>query len=79
MILFDRMFERLRTTRIGAFFLERSFFHYFWTGGLFMVLNILLVWIAIDMLDMPTLPATTVVIGGLFIARYVVYRFLNVM
>lgn len=69
----------LRNSRLGRLFWDKSFFHYFWTGGLFTLLNIFLVWFGIDVLGLPTLAVSTVVIGGLFIARYVAYRLLNVM
>ena len=60
-------------------FWDKSFFHYAWTGGLFTVLNIFLIWFLIDVLRIPTLISTTAVIGGTFIARYIVYRLLNIM
>ena len=60
-------------------FVDPKFFHYFWTGGLFTLLNIFLVWLFIDILKIPTLISSTIVIGGLFIGRYLVYRWLKVM
>ncbi len=70
---------RMCNTLFGRHFLNREFFHYFWTGGLFTILNIVLVWLFIDIFKIPTLISSTVVIGGLFIARYLVYRWLEVM
>lgn len=70
---------RLRTSKFGQLFISREFFHYFWTGGLFTVLNIFLVWLFIDVLHISTLLSSTIVIGGLFIGRFLVYRFLKVM
>lgn len=70
---------RMRALPFVGMFFEASFFHYFWTGGLFTVLNIVLVWFFIDVLGVSTIISSTVVIGGLFIARYVVYRLLKIM
>lgn len=69
----------IKNSRLGKFFLNESFLHYFWTGGLFTVLNIFFVWLFIDIFKIPTLISSAVVIGGLFIVRYVVYRWLKIM
>jgi len=68
-----------RTSFIHRHFYNRTFGHYVWTGGLFTVLNIFFVWLFIDILHVPTLLASSIVIGGLFIARFLVYRILRVM
>ena len=60
-------------------FYNKNFFHYFWTGGLFTFLNIVLVWLFIDILKIPTIISSTVVIGGLFILRFLVYRWFKIM
>ncbi len=77
--IINNLGDRARNTPVGRHFLNREFFHYFWTGGLFTLLNIVLVWLFIDIFKIPTLISSTVVIGGLFIARYLVYRWLEVM
>lgn len=64
---------------VVRFFWKKSFFHYIWSGGIFTVLNIFLIWLFIDILKISTLISSIVVIGGLFIFRYIVYRILNVM
>ncbi len=69
----------LRDSYVGRLFWDKSFLHYFWTGGLFTFLNIFLVWLFIDIFKIPTLISSTVVIGGLFIIRYAVYRWLKIM
>ncbi len=74
-----RTINRIRDSHIGRYFLNKSFFDYFWTGGLFTILNIFFVWLFIDIFKIPTIISSIVVIGGLFIARYVVYRWLKVM
>ncbi len=66
-------------TFLGKHLLNTSFFHYVWTGGLFTFLNIFLVWFFIDIMKIPTLIASSGVIGGLFFIRYFVYRWLKVM
>lgn len=79
MELIRNVVSRIRTTKIGLLFLNKSFFHYFWTGGLFTLLNIFLVWLCIDVFNIPTIISSSAVIGGLFIARFVVYRWLKVL
>ena len=75
----ERQANRLHTLPIVRHFADKVFFHYFWTGGLFTILNIFLVWLFIDILHIPTLISSTVVIGGLFFSRYLVYRWLKVL
>ncbi len=74
-----RFITYLKNTRVGAFFWNKSFFHYFWTGGVFTFLNIFLVWLFIDVFHIPTIISSSVVIMGLFIGRYIVYRRMKVM
>lgn len=75
----ERPGNRLRAMPIVRHFADKSFFHYFWTGVIFTVLNIFLVWFFIDILHIPTLISSTIVIGGLFFSRYLVYRWLKVL
>lgn len=85
-MLFRRMMSEnelktnfVKRVPLFRYFWERSFFHYLWTGGLFTVLNIFLVWLFIDVFKIPTVISSSVVIGGLFIARYMVYRVFKVI
>lgn len=71
--------SKLRSSYVGRLFWNKGFFHYFWTGGFFTFLNIFFVWLFIDIFKIPTIISSVVVIGGLFIARYLVYRWLKVM
>lgn len=71
--------NRIRRFPVIGYFWEKSFFHYLWTGGLFTIANIILVWFFIEILRIPTVISSTVVIGGLFILRYMVYRVFKVM
>ncbi|MFM2357835.1 MAG: hypothetical protein RJA61_572 [Candidatus Parcubacteria bacterium] len=70
---------RIKKIPIIGFFWEKSFFHYFWTGGLFTILNVFLLWLFIDVFHLPTVISSTIVIGGLFISRYVFYRLFKIM
>lgn len=71
--------EKLKRIPLIGFFMDRSFFHYLWTGGAWTVLGVFLTWFFIDILKIPTIAASSVVIGGTFIARYVVFRLLKIM
>lgn len=69
----------IRDIRIVRFFWNKSFLHYLWTGGLFTVLNIVLVSLAVDVLHFSAAASSSVIIGGLFLLRYVLYRWIDVM
>lgn len=73
------LLRRLAELPVIGLFFEKQFLHYLWTGGLFTILNIVLVWLCIDVLGIPTIVSSTIVIGGLFILRYLVYRVLHIM
>ena len=74
-----RFRARISSSWAGRHFLNKNFFHYLWSGGFFTFLNIFFVWLFIDIFEIPTIISSTVVIGGLFIARYLVYRWLKIM
>lgn len=69
----------LKGLPIIGFFMERSFFHYLWIGGAYSVLNIFLLWLLIDNFKIPTVISSTIVIGGTFILRYIVFRLFKVV
>lgn len=71
--------SRIKRIPIIRHFADVSFFHYFWTGGVFTLLNIFLVWLFIDFFGFPTLISSIVVIGGLFLLRFLVYRWFKIM
>ncbi|MSU74065.1 hypothetical protein EXS56_02915 [Candidatus Kaiserbacteria bacterium] len=52
-------------------FLDKKFFHYTWIGIVISVLNILLLWLFIDILGIPTVISSTIVVLGNFFLRYV--------
>ena len=67
-----------RIPHIGKFF-EKEFFHYTWISVFISVLNIFLLWLLIDVFDIPTIISSTLIIGGTFIIRYILYRLKNVL
>lgn len=71
--------QKYKKIPVVGFFVEKSFIHYIWTGGAWTVLGIFLTWFFIDILKIPTILASTVVIGGTFILRYVAFRLLKIM
>ena len=69
----------MKNNKFVGFFWNKSFFHYLWTGGLFTVLNIVLVSLAVDFFHFSATLSSSVIISGLFILRYVIYRWIEVM
>jgi len=67
--------SRLQDTRLGTRFLNRRFFHYTWIGVLISLLNILLLWLLIDVFKISTVVSSTLVVFGNFILRYVLLDF----
>jgi len=70
---------KIEDIRIVKFFWNKSFLHYLWTGGLFTVLNIVLVSLAVDVLHFSAASSSSIIIGGLFLLRYILYRWIDVM
>ncbi len=64
---------------IGRLFLDRKFFIYTCVGVFISVLNIFLLWLLIDVFTIPTVIASTLVIGATFIFRYVLFRVFGLM
>ncbi|MBI3631044.1 MAG: hypothetical protein HY221_01790 [Candidatus Sungbacteria bacterium] len=71
--------SKIKKIPLVGFFWDKSFLHYLWTGGLFTVLNIILVSFAVDVLKFSAVGSSSVIIGGLFFLRYVLYRWIDVM
>lgn len=71
--------SKIKKVPLVRFFWDKSFLHYLWTGGLFTVLNIVLVSLAVDVFEFSAALSSSVIIGGLFLLRYVVYRWVEVM
>ncbi len=47
---------------------------YTWVGLFITVLNIVLIWLFIDIFHIPTIISSTVVVGGLFILKFFIYK-----
>ncbi|OHA11991.1 MAG: hypothetical protein A3H69_05040 [Candidatus Sungbacteria bacterium RIFCSPLOWO2_02_FULL_47_9] len=60
-------------------FLSWSFFHYLWTGGVLALVQICLLWLFIDIFHISTIISSITIIGGLFIMRFLMLRFFNVV
>lgn len=60
-------------------FLDRRFVAYTWIGVAISTLNIALLWLTIDVMHVPTLVASTVIIGGTFLLRYVLFSVFKVI
>ena len=71
--------ERLQGTRAGRLFWNRSFFDYVWVSGLFSLANIFFLWLFIDILHIPTVISSIIVIGGTFILRYLLFRIIKIV
>ena len=65
---------KLLVDKVRNLFLNKQFFHYTWVSIFISVLNIFLLWLFIDIFDIPTVLSSTVIIGATFIIRYFLYR-----
>lgn len=73
-----RLKSRILHSVIGRLFLDQKFFYYTCIGIFFAVLNVFLLWLLIDVFSMPTVVASSLVIGFTFIFRYVLLHFFKV-
>lgn len=53
---------------------KKSFIVYSEVGIFIAILNIVLIWLFIDVLSMPTIIASTIVVGGLFLLKFYLYK-----
>lgn len=60
-------------------FWDKKFMHYTWIGVFISFLNIFFIWLLIDIFNVPTVIASTVVIGLTFILRYILLIFSKVL
>lgn len=65
----------LRSSVLGRKFLDKKFFHYTWIGILISALNVFLLWLLIDILQIPTVIASIVAVFGTFILRFLLLDF----
>ena len=54
-------------------FLDKKFAHYTWIGIFISLLNIFLLWLLIDIFDIPTVVSSVLVVGITFILRYILF------
>jgi len=60
-------------------FYDRKFVQYTLISGIYSVLNIFLLWVFIDICKIPTVISSSVVIGGTFILRYILFRWIKLI
>ena len=72
--MIQQLLTRFQNHRWFGRFANRRFFNYFWISILVSLINIIALWLLIDFLHIPTLLATTVVIGSTFIGRYILFN-----
>jgi putative flippase GtrA len=70
----ERLSMRMKDSFIGRLFWDKKFFNYTWIGILISLLNIFLLWLFIDVFNIPTVISSVIVIGATFIIRYVLYN-----
>ncbi len=71
--------EKCEKIPILNHFADKHFFNYTWISILFSLLNILLLWLFIDIFHIPTIISSVVVIGGTFLLRYVLFKIFKIM
>lgn len=67
---FRRWLTSLRSTAIGRKFLDKKFFHYTWIGICISVVNVFLLWLLIDVIEIPTVISSIIAVLGTFILRF---------
>ncbi len=68
-----KFIERARRNRIGRLFLDKKFMHYTWIGIFISLLNIFLLWLLIDIMGIPTVISSLLVVILTFVLRYVLF------
>lgn len=79
MTLLNGLNNRMQKTPLLKLFWDKSFLHYAWISGFYSVINIFLLWLFIDVLKVPTVSSSIMVIGGTFVLRYLLFRLLKVV
>lgn len=64
---------------LGRLFLDKKFFHYTWIGIFVSILNIIALWLFIDVLGISTIIAGVLVVGLTFILRYLLFIFFKIL
>jgi len=65
--------------RVKQLFVNKKFAHYTWTSIFISVLNIILLYLFIDIFGIPTIISSTVVIGSTFITRYFLFDYFKIL
>lgn len=63
--------------RIKSLFWNKNFFQYTWVGAIMVVLQIVALWLFIDILGIPTVISSIVIIGGIFVLKFIIYRLIG--
>lgn len=75
----ERWKTRIVQSSMGRLFLDKKFFRYTLIGIFISVLNIFLLWLLIDVMGIPTIISGTMVVGGTFILRYVLFSVFKIL
>jgi len=70
---------RIKKTFIGRLFLDKKFAHYTWIGVFISLLSVFLLWLLIDIFDIPTIISSFLVVGLTFILRYILFDLFKVL
>lgn len=69
-----RLLGLLSHVPVVKYFFEQQFYQYAIISGGISLVNIVLLWVFIDYLHIPTIVSSIVVVGGTFIVRYGLFR-----
>ena len=73
------MIEKLQRIPIIRYLFDKSFAHYTIASISISLLNIFLLWLFIDIFDIPTIISSVLVVGGTFFVRYALLRMFKIM
>jgi len=74
-----QLIARVRQTKVGRMFLDKKFFHYTWIGIGISAVNVVLLWLFIDIMGIPTIISSVFVVMGTFVLRYVLFDIFTVL
>lgn len=74
-----KVIKRMQNSIFGRLFLHQKFAHYTWASIFISLLNIFLLWLLIDIVGIPTVLSSILVIGCTFIFRYLLFDFLKIL
>lgn len=79
MIFPSKWSDKAKAVPVLKHFWDKSFFHYTWISAIYSALNIFLLWLFIDIFKISTVLSSTMVIGGTFILRYLLFRWIKIV